>query len=155
MTSTLNRPTGGDIALFELVNTIRQIGAGQCTVVHMPFLDGSRVHSLDDLPWFTFDADVEHHFVNRFDPAEVPAADVVVYTIKVLAAVASKNGDGTPDHLGRALRDFTEHDAVRVLVLQGLGVFSSAVEDHGALAAGSQGVRRTVDGRRAARSRRS
>jgi hypothetical protein len=128
VTSTLARPTGGNIALFELANAVSRDPADSCTLVHMPFLDGSRVEGLDDLSWFSFEPGIEHRFVEQIDPGAVPPADVVVYTMTIPASLAAATG-GTPDELRKAVRAFRGRGEVAALFLQGLGVFAPEVED--------------------------
>ncbi len=116
VTATLARPTGGDIALFELVNALAIETDDNITLVHLPF-QGAGVESLADVPWMTFDSAVSHRFTSTVDPAELRDADVVVYTMKAVASsldVASVITDGGP---------------LPILFLQGLNVFASEVED--------------------------
>jgi glycosyltransferase involved in cell wall biosynthesis len=128
VTSSLARPTGGNIALFELVNAVTRTSNDTCTLVHMPFLDGSRVAGVDDLSWFRFEPRIEHRFAERMDPDAVPAVDVVVYTMTI-PAVLAKSPDRALDDLVERLRHFTAHGERAVLLLQGLGVFPPTVEE--------------------------
>jgi glycosyltransferase involved in cell wall biosynthesis len=127
VTTSLARPTGGDIALFELANAVSRAGLDRVTLVHMPFL-GTRVRSLDDLSWFDFDGAIEHRFAD-LDPDQVPEGDLVVYTVKLLASASDTSAGGTGAQLIARLRDTTEDKRPSILFLQGLNVFPTEVEE--------------------------
>jgi hypothetical protein len=117
-TATLARPTGGDIALFELLNALAAATGDHITLVHLPF-QGARVESLADIPWMTFNSDVSHRFTTSLDASALRDADVVVYTMKAIAGspdveIASNAGGPLP-----------------ILFLQGLDVFPPEVENRG------------------------
>src|SRR4051794_12168899 len=78
------RPTGGDIARFEIVNAIAGAGRDEVQVVHLPTHE-MQMRGLSDVPWFSFDPAVEHRFPPGFDLDDIPDADVVVYSTKLLA----------------------------------------------------------------------
>lgn len=122
------RPTGGDIARFEVVNAIARRGRDLVQVVHVPTVE-MWIRGLSDLPWFDFDPAVEHRFAAGLDPDELPDADVVVYSTKLLATALSPGAGAA----GRCLVDALQVDRDRgwlpILFLQGHDVFPPAVED--------------------------
>lgn len=130
ITPTLTRPTGGDIALFEVANALarRARGHDRVRVVHVPFR-GERVRSLGDLPWFGFDAGVTHEFAAGLDPSGLKRPDVVVCTTKLVAAALGPDAG----HGGAALLQWVRAaDAAGsqvVLYVQGQGVFGPDPED--------------------------
>lgn len=129
VTPTLHRPTGGDIALFELISALARLGAGRVRLVHVPFGD-ERTRGLADLPWVAFDPGVEHTFATTLDPEAIPRGDVLVYTMKLVASARhpSRGEDGA--RLLEVLSAPSDHRLpLTMLFLQGLGVFGDDVED--------------------------
>jgi hypothetical protein len=125
---TLVRPTGGDIAMFEVVNALARIGQALVRVVHVP-LFGEQISSVADVPWFDFEPSVVHHFPADLEPGRLPATDVVVFSTKLLATALSRDGGAPGQRLISALTDPGDRGWQTVLFLQGLGVFSPQVED--------------------------
>jgi glycosyltransferase involved in cell wall biosynthesis len=129
VTPTLGRPTGGDIALFELANALARRGRDHVQIVHVPF-DGARLSDVGELPWFTFDPAVSHTFAARVEPGVVPLGGVVVYTMKLVATARSESSGAA----GRALIDVLAQPpggVLPILLVQGLGVFGRGAEDAG------------------------
>jgi hypothetical protein len=135
VTTSLARPTGGDIALFELVNALSRTGRDRVTLVHMPFL-GTGVRSLKDLSWFEFDGAIEHRFAESLDPDQLPDGDLTMYTMKVVASASDSSAGPAGERLVERLRGAPEHEQPSILFLQGLNVFRTEVE---ALALGLPG----------------
>jgi len=123
---TLARPTGGDIALFEMANAIARRG-DLVQIVHVPLLD-TRVRDLSEVPWLEFEPSVEHHFATDLDPERLPAADVVVYGTKLLMSALAPDAGTGGGQLVSALEDPRSRSWLPVLFLQGLGVFAPEVE---------------------------
>lgn len=128
VTTSLARPTGGDIALFELVNAVSRTERNRVTLVHMPFL-GTNVHSLEDLSWFDFDGAIEHRFVTSVDPDQLHDGDFVVYTMKVVASASDSSAGNAGAELIARLRDAATRGQPSILFLQGLNVFRTEVEE--------------------------
>lgn len=124
---TLTRPTGGDIAMFEVVNAVARRGRDFVQIAHVP-LFGTRVSSLAAIPWFTFEPTVVHRFHPDLEPGRLPEADVVVYSTKLLASALSSDGGEPGQHLVAVLDRPLERPWLPVLFLQGLGVFAPEVE---------------------------
>lgn len=122
------RPTGGDIARFEIVNAIARAGRDHVRVVHVPTAE-QWIRDLSDLPWFAFDPAVEHQFAADLDPDGVPDSDVVVYSTKLLATALETD----VRDVGRRLVDELQANRSRawlpILLLQGHGVFPPAMEE--------------------------
>jgi glycosyltransferase involved in cell wall biosynthesis len=120
------RPTGGDIARFELANALARRSGHAVRVVHLPH-DEKQIRSLADLPWFAFDAAVEHHFPGDLDPDAIEDSDIVVYSTKLLAtALAPSAGTAGP-----RLVDELQGDRgwLSILFLQGYDVFPPIIEE--------------------------
>ena len=127
VTPTLRRPTGGDIALFELVSALARREAGGVHLVHVPFR-GARTRRLADLPWAALHPAVEPTFAERLDPDVLPAGDVLVYTMKLIASAHGPDAAPGGAPLLAALADPDRWGSPPVLFLQGLGVFGDEVE---------------------------
>lgn len=121
------RPTGGDIARFEIANELSRQGHS-VRIVHLPTSE-MWIRSLDDLPWFAFDASVDHLFGDGVDPAGIPDSDVVVYSTKLLATALAPEVRVAGRRLVEALQGDGDHTWLPVLFLQGHGVFPPAIED--------------------------
>lgn len=130
VTPSLVRPTGGDIALFELANATARGGRDTVQIVHVPFA-GARVRSLDDLPWFDFDSAVEHVFAASLDAVDVPGGHVVLYTMKLLAAALTPGDEAVGLRLIGDLRQAPSPTWLPILFVQGAGVFRPEVEQMG------------------------
>jgi hypothetical protein len=63
-----------------LANTLAASGRDFVRVAHLP-TDEARLASSSEIPWFTFHPSVEHEFLPSLDPAGLPEADVVLYTV--------------------------------------------------------------------------
>lgn len=72
------RPIGGVIALYEFANGLCRRGQ-DVHLVHLPAIKG-HIEALDDLSWFAFDPRIQHHVLDEFDPAALPAADFIELT---------------------------------------------------------------------------
>jgi glycosyltransferase involved in cell wall biosynthesis len=121
------RPTGGDIARFELANAVARRGEASIRVVHLP-TPQLAARTPADLPWFTFEPTVEHQFPVAWDPEGLPPADVVVYSPNLLSTALGPDGVAAGRPLVEALQG-AGRDWLPVLLLQGHGVFQPAVED--------------------------
>ena len=130
LTPSLLRPTGGDIALFELANATARSGRDTVQIVHVPFA-GARVRSLGDLPWFAFDSAVEHQFASSLDAVDVPGGHVVLYTMKLLAAALAPGDEAAGLRLISALQHVPTPSWLPMLFVQGAGVFVPEVEQMG------------------------
>ncbi len=122
------RPVGGDIARFELVNALARAGRDKVRVVHLP-TDEKHIRDLSDLPWFAFDPGVEHQFASDLDPDQLPDADVVVYSTKLLAIALAPSADPAGPRLVAELQNDRKRGWQPILLIQGHGVFPPAVED--------------------------
>ena len=120
------RPSGGDIARFELVNALARRGTDLVRVVHLP-TPQAEARSPVDLPWFVFDGSVEHQFATDLDPDGVDDTDVVVYSTNLLSTALPSDDPGS----GRRLVDALQGGRawLPVLFLQGHGVFRPIIED--------------------------
>lgn len=121
------RPTGGDIARFEIVNALARAGHS-VRVVHLPTSE-MWIRELRDLPWFKFDPMVEHVFADDLDPESIPDSDVVVYSTKLLATALAPEVRAIGRHLVDALQSLGGHTWLPMLFLQGHGVFPPVVEE--------------------------
>lgn len=130
MTPSLTRPTGGDIALFELANAMASGGRDTVQIVHVPFA-GASVGGLDDLSWFDFDPAVEHQFASSLGAADVLGSHVVLYTMKLLAAALAAGDEAAGLRLIGALRQAPTPSWLPILFVQGHGVFLPEVEELG------------------------
>jgi len=135
VTTSLTRPTGGDIALFELVNAISRAGRDRVTLVHLPFF-GTGVRNVGELSWFGFDGAIEHRFQASFEPDQLPDGDVLVYTMKLLASASDASAGTAGSALLQTLRNPPLRPRPSVLFLQGLNVFPAEVEALGLLLPG-------------------
>ena len=124
---SLPRPAGGLIALFEVADAIAREGRDLVHLVHVPTAD-AHLRDLGDLPWFTFDGAVEHHFAVGLDPDDLPDADVVVFTTMLLAVALAPGTKAMGRRLVESLQD-GQRLWRPLLFLQGSGVFPPAVED--------------------------
>lgn len=122
------RPTGGDIARFELVNALARDGWSRVRVVHVPTAE-IRMRDLSDLPWFAFDDAVEHLFAADLDPSAIPASDVVVYSTKLLSTALAPEQRVYGDRLLEELQGRNGRTWLPIAFLQGHGVFPAVVED--------------------------
>lgn len=122
------RPTGGDIARFELVNALARLGTDHVRVVHLPH-DEMTIRSHADLPWFAFDEAVEHRFGAHLAPEEIPDGDVVVYSPKLIATALAPSGGAPGRRLLEALQQPGAHRWLPITLLQGSGVFPAAIEN--------------------------
>lgn len=122
------RPVGGDIARFELVNAIVRGGRDRVRVVHLP-TDEMLIRDLADLPWFEFDPAVSHAFLTDLDPDAIPDADVVVYSTKLLATALSASAGSAGQRLVAELQRDRQRAWQPIVLIQGHGVWSPAVED--------------------------
>lgn len=66
-------PIGGVIALYEFANGLSRRGH-QVHLLHGEFL-GNRIDSLDEISWFRFEPEIEHHMVEP-GQSELPHADI-------------------------------------------------------------------------------
>lgn len=121
------RPTGGDIARFEIVNALARAGHS-VRVVHLPTSE-MWIRGLVDLPWFAFDPAVEHLFRSDLDPQEVPDSDVAVYSTKLLATALAPDAQGVGRRMVDALQRLGQQSWLPILFLQGHGVFPPAIEE--------------------------
>jgi glycosyltransferase involved in cell wall biosynthesis len=121
------RPTGGDLARFELANALARLAAGPVRVVHLS-TERARIRRLSDIPWFAFDDAVEHQLDAPFDPDEIPDSDVVVFSPNVLSAALRSGAVTTGRRLVDALQGQPPRRWLPVLLLQGFGVFEPPVE---------------------------
>ena len=115
------RPTGGDIARFEIVNSLARQDHS-VRVVHLPTSE-MLIRNLADLPWFEFVPTVEHVFREGLDPDGLDDSDVVVYSTKLLATALAPEARSAGRHLVDALQGAGNHTWVPILFLQGHGVF--------------------------------
>jgi glycosyltransferase involved in cell wall biosynthesis len=122
------RPTGGDIARFELVNGIARQGRDLVRVVHVPTWE-MHMRDLSDLPWFAFDPRVEQQFAPDLDPDAIPDSDVVVYSTKLLATALSPDYIATGRRLVAQLQADRDRRWLPILFLQGQGVWPAPVEE--------------------------
>lgn len=122
------RATGGDIARFELVNALARNGTDRVRVVHLPH-DEMWIRSPADLPWFTFDEAVEHHFGAHLAPEEIPDSDVVVYSPKLIATALAPSGGEPGRRLVEALQQPDLHRWLPITLLQGHGIYPPAMEN--------------------------
>jgi glycosyltransferase involved in cell wall biosynthesis len=122
------RPTGGDIARFEIVNSLARRGGDVVRVVHLP-TEEMWIRNLADLPWFDFESTVEHRFAADLDPSGIPDADVVVYSTKLLATALAPTARDQGRRLVDALQGGSGRQWLPILFLQGHGVFPAAVEE--------------------------
>lgn len=120
------RPSGGDIARFELVNALARRGSEVVRVVHLPTPEAT-AHSPSDLPWFAFDEAVQHQFTTDLDPDRLNDTDVVVYSTNALSTALPPGDPGVGRCLVEALQG--GRSWLPVLFLQGHGVFRPIVED--------------------------
>ncbi|MEO7573744.1 MAG: glycosyltransferase family 4 protein [Acidimicrobiales bacterium] len=128
MAATLDRPTGGDIATFEIANEIARTGRDRVQIVHVPIL-GRRVRHVEDVPWFDFDPAVVHQCNEDLDPDLLPEADVIVYSPKLLAAALAPDTGALGSRFIDVLRGPASRSGRPILLLQGHGVFNPAVEE--------------------------
>lgn len=122
----LARPAGGLIALFELANELARRGE-LVELVHLA-TEEARVRRPSDIPWMRIDDAVAHRFADDLDPDGLPSADVLLYSPMTIS-VALHGGPGAPgvrfvDELRRGHCGL----GLPVLLYQGRGVFSAAVE---------------------------
>lgn len=120
---TLDRPTGGDLAMFHVANALAR-AADDVSIVHVPF-QGRRVRTLADVPWFDFEPALAQVFAARVDLDALPSTDALVYSTKLLAS----GSDGPPPGLAAGLAAASQRPWTSILFLQGLGVFPPTVED--------------------------
>jgi glycosyltransferase involved in cell wall biosynthesis len=72
------RTIGGIIALYEFANGLSRRGH-HVQLVYVAVTDGHIEH-LDDLAWFAFEPNVEHHLASTLDGAVLPDADFIETT---------------------------------------------------------------------------
>jgi glycosyltransferase involved in cell wall biosynthesis len=125
---TGERPTGGDLATFEIANALARTGRHLVQIVHVPLL-GARVRDLAELPWFDFDPAVVHRFHPDHDPDRLPPADVVLHSTKLLAVLLDPTAGEAGPRLLDALRGAAARSSLTIRLLQGRGVFSPSIED--------------------------
>lgn len=123
----LSRPAGGLFAAYELANALASAGGDTVRVAHLP-VGGARLRSLADIPWFHFHEAVEHDFLSSLDPAGMPEADVVVYTVMVIEIGANPDAGPAGEQLVRQLQARRSTAGLPILFLQALGVFPEATE---------------------------
>lgn len=68
------KPVGGVIAIFELANALARRGH-TVNLEHHSFLR-QELHEPRDIEWFDFEPSVRHRFPDRYDPADLPPADI-------------------------------------------------------------------------------
>jgi len=125
---TLARPTGGDLAMFEVANAIARRGRDLVQIAHVPWR-GSGIRTLSEVPWFDFDGAVEHRFRSDLDPDGLPDADALVFSTKLLASALSTEAEPTGPRLVRSLQRPLHRGCLAILFLQGHGVFGPEVEE--------------------------
>jgi glycosyltransferase involved in cell wall biosynthesis len=126
LTPGLPRITGGNVAVYELANALSQAG-DSVRVVHVPTPE-ARLRTADDIPWFSFDPEVETRFLTSFDPDQLPEADVLVYMIMVIAIGTSSWSGEAGRRLVERLQAPSSPAGLPVLFVQGLGVFEPETE---------------------------
>jgi glycosyltransferase involved in cell wall biosynthesis len=114
------RAIGGLIALYEFANGLSRRGH-RVHLVHLPFGAGHIEH-LDDLAWFPFDARVEHHLLESFDPARLPDADFVEVT-----ALEFFTGTEHRDDIARTLPPAV---GLPFVFIQAYGIYTPDVDHH-------------------------
>lgn len=67
-------PVGGVTALYDFANGLSRRGH-EVHLLHGSFFR-NRIDSIDDLAWFSFEPEIEHHLIEEGDPSAVPTADV-------------------------------------------------------------------------------
>lgn len=123
----LPRPAGGLIAVYELANAMASTGRDVVRIVHMPSHE-AQFRSEAEIPWFTFDPGVEHHFPLSLEPDGLPEADVVLYTVKSIAICLTPEAGTAGQRLIERLQDGGSPAGLPILFVQALGVFSADAE---------------------------
>ena len=122
----LPRITGGLIAVYELANALVAI-EDHVEIVHIPSEEGT-LRTTAQIPWFSFDAAVEHRFLSSLDPDQLPVADILVYTVMSIDIGRSAwSGDGGSRMVER-LQASNSPAGLPLLFVQGLGVFPPDTE---------------------------
>jgi glycosyltransferase involved in cell wall biosynthesis len=93
-------PSGGVMATYELASGLSRLGH-EVQIVHRwhPWT-GDRVASLDDIGWYQFERDMQHHFTE--DVAGLPPADFICWS-HAAAYVNSPGRPPIPAHCGAPL----------------------------------------------------
>jgi glycosyltransferase involved in cell wall biosynthesis len=81
------RPIGGVTAVYGFANRLSRRGH-EVHMVHVDFLgDASEpvcelpdpIEAVEDITWFSFDQEIRHHVVERYDEEELPESDFIFY----------------------------------------------------------------------------
>jgi len=113
--------------MFAIANELVARSGAHVRILHVPTPE-AHVSNVDSVPWFEFDASIEHVFATNLDPAVMPGADVIVFT-PMLVAVALADAAPYGDQLVNWLDDRHGSLGLPVLFVQGLSVFPAEVED--------------------------
>jgi glycosyltransferase involved in cell wall biosynthesis len=111
------RTIGGIIALYEFANGLSRRGHG-VHLVHLPIVDG-HIETIDDISWFAFDRNVEHHLAGSLADARLPAADFIETT-----AI-----DFFSDSASRPTLELTHASGLPFLFVQAFGIFPPHIEE--------------------------
>lgn len=113
--------------MYELANAMAATGRDVVRIAHLPTGE-TRLRSTSEIPWFTFDGSIEHHFLTSLDPDLLPEADVVMYTVMAIEIGTAPDAGA----LGRRLIERLQADqspaGLPILFVQALGVFPAATE---------------------------
>jgi glycosyltransferase involved in cell wall biosynthesis len=126
LTTGLPRITGGLVAVYELANALSLAG-DSVRVVHVPTPE-AELHTTDEIPWFTFEPAVETRFLASLDPDLLPEADILFYTIMVVAVGTSSWAGDPGRRLVEQLGAPPTSAGLPILFVQGLGVFEPETE---------------------------
>ncbi len=124
---SLGRPAGGLVVLYELANALVAGEGNRVHMVHLP-TDEGRLGSLEEIPWFGFDPAITHRFASALDAAELPDADVVLYTVMVVDLCLRVPHDPAAARLLVDLQSDGGPFGRPILFLQALGIFPQETE---------------------------
>jgi glycosyltransferase involved in cell wall biosynthesis len=114
------RTIGGVIALYEFANGLSRRGH-RVHLVHLAIVDG-HIEGIDDLAWFEFDANIQHHLAETLEPAELPGSDFIETTALEFFAPHGTSR-GVSENLAPAA-------GLPFLFVQGYGIFSRQADQH-------------------------
>jgi glycosyltransferase involved in cell wall biosynthesis len=123
------RPSGGNFVMFEYANAIaRRESEHVVRVVHPPTDEGP-LRDVSHISWFAFDPAIEHVFPSDLDPDALPDADVIVYTIMVVALGAASAAGPVGRRLIEQLQAPSSRAGLPMLLVQALGIFPDSIEE--------------------------
>jgi glycosyltransferase involved in cell wall biosynthesis len=112
------RTIGGVIALYEFANGLSRRGH-RVNLLHLAIVDGHIEH-VDDLGWFPFDKNIEHHLLPALDDTALPNADFIETTaVEFFLSSERQEMTGLPRTAG-----------LPFLFIQAYGIFTPETEDH-------------------------